>query len=450
MSGKSSKSGAIPWAAAGAFYGGLAAVPALDFAGLAIRLALALAALGLAGWTASGRKLDATVGPMYVFLALGLLSVHAIVEGPERLGGLITASLAFLVAAVVLRAHRSDWLALFLPLCSALVLVPAVLKTELSISLSLSAVTLACGQALTWLRAMNEAAAGAAASLRTLNEKVNSMIPIREDEMIKRQFANDRNWTRELQSPLAALQMLAHADDELSPESKRLMDEAILKIRRLAEQAESAQARAAAERASEKARGAEMQIVEAPVSGVDLSKGESQMFRLEDIARMMDAAMAKKRSGLPMNSRVQLSWSRSVERDLPVVIQINADDFSMVVGSLIDQAIESLGGGEGVVRVGLHPGLRQIQVTVEDNGRGMTEELLMRLQARGLGQPPLASSRLSFKQIRALISFWGGRVDRQARLGVGSRVTVEIPRVDAFATPFAQSRECVSVSEAAN
>lgn len=206
---------------------------------------------------------------------------------------------------------------------------------------------------------------------------------------------------------------------------------------RLTEQAVSDRMRAGAEPNVERVP---LGSIEQTVSEADLSRGESQMFRLEDIARMMDLALAAKRSELPLNSPVQLSWSRSVDRDLPVAVQINAEDFTMVVSSLIDQAVESLGGGEGVVRVGLHPGLRQTQVTVEDNGRGMTEELLMRLQARGLGKFPLAAGRLTFKQIRALISFWGGRVDRQARLGVGSRVTVEIPRVDAFATPFAVSR----------
>ncbi|MCM2280653.1 MAG: ATP-binding protein [Bdellovibrionaceae bacterium] len=518
MSHDQSHSRVLSWIAVAQLFGLLVFAAFTELGGawmapaFAVRSVLAAVAIGAATWLLAGRKLPMIAPSVFVFFALGLQSTHALLEGPSRMTGLVGAAVLFVGAAQVLRAQRADWPTLFLPLCTLLLLVPAALKDQLFLALVLTVLAVLVGQGVIafhdllarvpklertllnlnsqlstklnpkWIRftqvsdtAFTSAVASSTTARHHLSEgsrqdrEGNGMTRIVQKDVSGIPMNHDLQWIRDLQAPLAALQMLTHADDELSRESKRLMDEAILRIRHVTQQAEAESVRARAEKLAEPrspmiAPALAPESAEAAEGGGNLSRGLSQTYHLVDIMRMIDGVIAAKSAALlrssphssssssgcssgslpgsspGSSSGVTLTWGRTAGRDLPVAVEINAEDFTTVIESALDHAIESLGSGQGVVRIGIHPSLRQLQVTIEDNGRGISEELLMRVQARGLSCGMSAANGLTFKQMRALIMFWGGRVERQARLGVGSRVTIEIPRVDAFASPFAVAR----------
>lgn len=169
------------------------------------------------------------------------------------------------------------------------------------------------------------------------------------------------------------------------------------------------------------------------------SAGEGRDVALHEIIDLLQMVLEQKRAEQGHDKRVMVTWLRSPERNLPVKARINTDDFVMAIGALIDRAIESL-GGEGVVRIGVNPGVRLLQIAIEDNGRGIDEEFVLRLKQKGVIRMAVgAAERPSFQQVKELIQVWGGRVQCVARLGVGSRVSVELPRVDSFAMAYAIS-----------
>lgn len=67
---------------------------------------------------------------------------------------------------------------------------------------------------------------------------------------------------------------------------------------------------------------------------------------------------------------------------------------------------------EGVVRLSIRYGLRVIEIVVEDNGRGLATRN--------------AIVEDGFKLLKELTLSWGGKFDRLARLGVGSRTSLEL------------------------
>lgn len=129
--------------------------------------------------------------------------------------------------------------------------------------------------------------------------------------------------------------------------------------------------------------------------------------------------------------RVMLTLPKDL--GLPMAIRGRIDVVRTVTSALLENAIDALGGAPGVIRISMRAGLGEFTFSVEDNGRGFGEELLRRHQPSKPGRP-------SISEIRSLVEGVRGSFDIKARLGVGSRTTVEWTRVDAFAISARGSR----------
>lgn len=74
---------------------------------------------------------------------------------------------------------------------------------------------------------------------------------------------------------------------------------------------------------------------------------------------------------------------------------------------------------EGVIRLAIRFGLRTMEISVEDNGRGL---------------PAVESAEIS--SLRESIQRSGGKLERISKLGVGSRTVIELPIVKAIPLPL--------------
>ncbi len=99
------------------------------------------------------------------------------------------------------------------------------------------------------------------------------------------------------------------------------------------------------------------------------------------------------------------------------VIAVDLNGLVQGVNACLQLALESLPEigsrkREGVIRLSLRYGLRVIEISVEDNGRGM------------IARNPEAELKLNL--LKDMTNIWGGTFDRLARLGVGSRTSLEL------------------------
>ena len=99
------------------------------------------------------------------------------------------------------------------------------------------------------------------------------------------------------------------------------------------------------------------------------------------------------------------------------VIAVDIRSLTVGLEALFALALESLPEigarkREGVIRLSIRYGLRVIEIAVEDNGRG--------LAARNV------DAENSLNVLKDEIQEWGGKLDRIARLGVGSRTSLEL------------------------
>ena len=174
------------------------------------------------------------------------------------------------------------------------------------------------------------------------------------------------------------------------------------------------------------------------------------------VAAIVRDAVARKRDEHARFKRARIE--DSIPHDLPPFAEIHADaaELSSLLGDLIDKSVASLGGGQGVVRAVLRVGVSALQITVEDNGQGLSDELLRRARERSLanarsanGPAGVVSSLenktaagdggLAVERARIMAHAWGGRAEASARLGAGARVDVTLPRIDSFAVGGARA-----------
>ena len=127
------------------------------------------------------------------------------------------------------------------------------------------------------------------------------------------------------------------------------------------------------------------------------------------------------------------------ELAMPLAVRGDREALTEIAGSLLERAIASLSGGMGTVRVLVRTTGAIFEVTVEDNGKGLSEALLSKLETRGLGLG--GSAKMTLEQMRELGARWGWNIELLARLGVGTRVTLELPRVDGKAALEADTLE---------
>jgi len=113
-----------------------------------------------------------------------------------------------------------------------------------------------------------------------------------------------------------------------------------------------------------------------------------------------------------------------IAEDLPLVSG-DADRLERVLINLLDNAVKFTMGG-GRIDLEVRRAEAGIEVTVQDNGRGMSDEEQERAfepYYRGQG----GGTGLGLAITRAIVESHGGRVTIRSELGVGTRVWFALP-----------------------
>jgi PAS domain S-box-containing protein len=116
----------------------------------------------------------------------------------------------------------------------------------------------------------------------------------------------------------------------------------------------------------------------------------------------------------------------------PVVMKIDAAQIEIAVHGLLTNAIEAIDGdGAVIVRLSecdrVDGTSREVVIEVEDNGRGIPEEDLLRIFSPFFGTNP-SGAGLGLPAVRRIARAHGGRVEVVSTMGRGSTFTIRLPR----------------------
>lgn len=163
------------------------------------------------------------------------------------------------------------------------------------------------------------------------------------------------------------------------------------------------------------------------------------------LRRVVDRVMAMI-DGLPQaKDRDVSAHVPHADADDSTTVNANEAELIQVLLNLVVNALEAVEPGAGEVTVGLTPRNTWVELTVKDNGRGMTPEVLERVFEPFFTDKPRRDQRgtgLGLSITHAIVEKHGGRLTAQSDgPGAGSVFTVELPAARGAASPDSSNAE---------
>ncbi|MGH7177874.1 MAG: sensor histidine kinase [Tepidisphaeraceae bacterium] len=159
-----------------------------------------------------------------------------------------------------------------------------------------------------------------------------------------------------------------------------------------------------------------------------LARGSSDKrspMSLAQVAREVAEMMQALRNYRDRRILVQL------DEDEPLNVEANSTEMRQVLLNVTVNALEAVGSGVGRVRIEGRRTNGWVELSISDNGRGMTAEALERVfepfytDKRGAGEP---GTGLGLSITHAIVESHGGRIRAESEgPGRGSRFTVQLP-----------------------
>lgn len=107
--------------------------------------------------------------------------------------------------------------------------------------------------------------------------------------------------------------------------------------------------------------------------------------------------------------------------------RIESTPFCRLLSNLIDNAVHST-GSKGFVKIRLCSSSRHNLIEIIDNGKGIPQDVLPFLGQRGFSYDKPNGSGLGLFHANTQVKKWNGRLKIRSKLGLGTKVTLLLPR----------------------
>lgn len=164
----------------------------------------------------------------------------------------------------------------------------------------------------------------------------------------------------------------------------------------------------------------------------------------QPLAPLVDAMVREKRVERGSRAGLAIDW-RPEESEAGIIACVDANDFKRVLSNLMNNAIEALPAGKGLVRVRLNEEGRFAAVSISDNGRGLPAKALASIAVVGgsFGKP--GGVGLGLSHARECARRWGGSLRIESEPSVGTTVRLVIPR--SVQPPAPQALDAVLIDD---
>jgi signal transduction histidine kinase len=226
-----------------------------------------------------------------------------------------------------------------------------------------------------------------------LSQDAVTALRVRTAEELSLQAAHD------IQSPLAAITvaMKGESNQSMPQESKDLVLRAIDRIRSIISS-----------------------LKEAEIRKLNFAVISSKEFLQE----LVDEKRYQFKSNKLVS--IQLKIMKLLSGDW---VRVDSIEFARVISNLINNAVESAVPNEKIeVIVSIGSSKKVVEISIVDNGRGMTKDLLKVIGQRGASSGKPGGMGLGVYHAKKQIESWGGKLKIESRVNRGSRVSILLPR----------------------
>jgi signal transduction histidine kinase/CheY-like chemotaxis protein len=166
--------------------------------------------------------------------------------------------------------------------------------------------------------------------------------------------------------------------------------------------------------------------------------GEQLEVRL--LSSLIDTVVAEKRMQYASKPGIEMDFTATME-SYGIFSALQPVEFGRLLSNLLNNAVEAL-GDKGKVDVRLTPGDGGVLLSISDNGKGISPEVLAKLGRKGETHGKAGGSGLGLFHARTMAENWGGNLAIASTPGKGTIVTVKLPRAEA-PTGFVAALELV-------
>ncbi|OGR46075.1 MAG: hypothetical protein A2X37_06185 [Elusimicrobia bacterium GWA2_66_18] len=144
------------------------------------------------------------------------------------------------------------------------------------------------------------------------------------------------------------------------------------------------------------------------------------------LSNIVDSLITEKRLQFRAQIGIEID-SRLDPSSYGLFAAIPPSEFKRVLSNLINNAVESL-PEKGLVTVQLAANGDSTEIRVQDNGKGIPQDVLARLGQRGETHGKAGGSGLGLYHAKTSVGSWGGSLIIDSELGKGTAVTIRLPR----------------------
>ena len=222
----------------------------------------------------------------------------------------------------------------------------------------------------------------------------------------------------DIRSPLSAMEMISSQLGELPEEKRIIIRNSLNRIRDIANSLSLKNIQATIE----------SPVKDVEIDGLQFFKDQSEITLLLPV---LDLMVTEKR----IENRDKLNASinfQQTEACYGLFANIKVNEIKRVLSNIINNAIESLPEFTGKVDVFLgENNSNQIQIVIQDTGKGIPKEVLPRLGIRGNTFHKHGGSGLGLAHAKEVIAILGGSVEIDSQECIGTRVTLNLPKQNA-------------------
>ena len=130
---------------------------------------------------------------------------------------------------------------------------------------------------------------------------------------------------------------------------------------------------------------------------------------------------------LQFRSKAGIRIDAQIDTGLDGFAVIQPIEFQRIISNLINNAVEAC-GESGLVKLVLSSDPKHCLIVIQDNGRGISKEVLPKLMKMGGTHGKDGGHGLGLFHAKIGIERWQGKIDITSELGKGTRIEIKLPR----------------------
>ncbi len=212
----------------------------------------------------------------------------------------------------------------------------------------------------------------------------------------------------DIRSPLAALEMVVDDLDSLPEEKRILVREAAQRIKDIANNLLSRN--------------------RAVTRGED-EEAAAEKIGLDHLPGVVEQIVSEKRAQFRARQGLHIE-TRAGQSAYGLFANVDSSILKRMLSNLINNSVEAI-DVRGRVRVRVQEREGRVEISVEDDGKGIPEEVVARLGQKGETHDKQGGSGLGLFHARESAERWGGSLQIHSKIGQGTSITLSLPRQQA-------------------